>query len=358
MREPWIAYVAVAFAVSLIATGWLRRFALRRRIVDIPNSRSSHVAPTPRGGGLAIVSVVLSTLPLYAWQNLLSLRWFAAFFGAGLLVAAVGWLDDRGHVDARWRLVVHLAAAWWAVAWIPGLPRLSALGVGFDLDWAGGVVAVLGLMWLLNLYNFMDGIDGIAAIEAVTVCLGALLIYSLSPAVAFDVGPAVPLLLAAAVSGFLFWNFPHARIFMGDAGSGFVGLMLGLLALEAGASAPQLLWAWLILLGAFIVDATVTLFRRLVRGERVYQAHRTHAYQRAARRAGSHVPVTLSVAAVNLVWLLPIAILVALEWFDGAVGLAIAYAPLIGLAVWFGAGSSDESERDDLSPRRPTVTLP
>jgi len=145
-------------------------------------------------------------------------------------------------------------------------------------------------------------------------------------------------LLTAAVAGFLFWNFPPARIFMGDAGSGFLGITLGVMSLQAAWVAPQLLWSWLILLGVFIVDATFTLLRRLLRGDKVYEAHRSHAYQYASRRFGRHLPVTLAVAALNLFWLLPIALWVGWSGLDGLVGLAIAYAPLIGLALKYKAG--------------------
>ena len=148
----------------------------------------------------------------------------------------------------------------------------------------------------------------------------------------------VPLLLAAAVMGFLFWNFPPARIFMGDAGSGFLGIALGVLSLQAAWVAPQLLWSWLILLGVFIVDATFTLLRRLLRGDKVYEAHRSHAYQYASRQYGRHLPVTLVVGGINILWLLPMALLVGLGWVDSFLGVLIAYVPLFGLALKYRAG--------------------
>ena len=145
--------------------------------------------------------------------------------------------------------------------------------------------------------------------------------------------------LAAAKLGFLAWNWPPAKIFMGDAGSGFLGAMLAALSVEAAKVDPTLLWCWLILFGVFIVDATMTLTRRMVRGEPIHEAHRSHAYQHAAIRWRGHRPVTLAVAAINLCWLLPLALLVARHWLDGLVGILIAYAPLIGAAAWMGAGS-------------------
>lgn len=148
----------------------------------------------------------------------------------------------------------------------------------------------------------------------------------------------VPLLLSMAVLGFLYWNFPPARIFMGDAGSGFLGLILGALSLAAAWQDANLLWVWLILLGVFIVDATFTLSRRLMRGDKVYEAHRSHAYQFASRKVGGHLPVTLSVLVINLFWLTPIAIGVGVLGLNGLLGLVIAYVPLMLLAVKYNAG--------------------
>lgn len=330
-----------AFGAAFLFTGWLRRYALARNLLDVPNARSSHELPTPRGGGVAIVLVVLAGLPLLWWQGGVGGAVLAAFVGAGGLVALVGWLDDQGHVAARWRLLVHFAAAIWGLAWLGGLPPLGLAGQAVDLVWLGHGLAVLYLVWLLNLYNFMDGIDGIAGIEAVTVCGGGVLLGWLFFDADWSAYPSLgqpALLLAAATAGFLVWNFPRARIFMGDAGSGFVGLLLGLLSLQAGWLAPELLWGWLILLGVFVVDATLTLLRRLLRRQKVYEAHRSHAYQHAARRHGSHIPVSLAVAAINLLWLLPLAILVVLGHLGGLAGILLAWAPLVILALYYQAG--------------------
>jgi len=181
----------------------------------------------------------------------------------------------------------------------------------------------------------MDGIDGIASVEAISSCLVLSLIYVLG-------GDAqliwAPLLLSMAVAGFLVWNFPPAKIFMGDAGSGFLGIIIGCLAIQAGWAGSEYFFAWLIMLGVFIVDATFTLIRRLVRGDKVYEAHRSHAYQFASRAVGSHKSVTLAVIAINVVWLLPIAISVGLRYLDGAAGLLLAYVPLVLLAFKYKAG--------------------
>ena len=185
----------------------------------------------------------------------------------------------------------------------------------------------------------MDGIDGLASIEAICVCCGAALAAWLS---GFHELVWAPLLLAATVMGFLYWNFPPARIFMGDAGSGFLGITLGILSLQASWANSTFLYIWLILLGVFIVDATVTLLRRLVRGDKVYEAHRSHAYQFASRHFGSHRMVTLTVAAINIGWLLPWALAVAVLGVDGLIALILAYLPLVFLALKFNAGGLEK----------------
>ena len=334
----WLLPVVAGFSFCLTLV--LRRYALARSIIDIPNARSSHAVPTPRGGGVAIVMCFLMALPMLVIFNVIDLRSMCAFLGAGAGIAVLGFLDDHGHIAARWRLLGHFAGAIWAIYWLGGLPPLMFLGFSLDLDWLGHALAVIYLVWLLNLYNFMDGIDGLASIEAICVCIGGALLYAITSEQGMVL---VPLLLTAAVAGFLFWNFPPARIFMGDAGSGFLGITLGILSIQAAWVSPQLLWAWLILLGVFVVDATFTLIRRLIRGDKVYEAHRSHAYQYASRQYGRHLPVTMTVLFINLFWLLPVALWVGLDGIDGALGLVIAYIPLIVLAVKYHAGELESA---------------
>jgi len=330
-----IAWSLVAVAVlSAVLTGLMRRYALSRQLIDLPNERSSHSVPIPRGGGVAIVVAFLGGLLLMGEGAAAT----AALFGAGIGVSVVGLVDDHGHIAARWRLLAHFSCAAWILYWI-GVPRFDWMGNTVDLGAVGAVLAALYLVWMLNLYNFMDGIDGIAGVEALIVGAGGTAIYWLA-GLPFASDAGLPVLLAAAVLGFLVWNLPPAKIFMGDAGSGFLGLMLGALSLQAAVARPALLWCWLVLLGVFIVDATVTLIRRLLRGERVHEAHRSHAYQHASREFGAHRPVTLAVAAINVFWLLPWAAAIAAGRVDGVVGLVVAYIPLLALALRFKAGTA------------------
>ncbi|MFK3906763.1 glycosyltransferase family 4 protein [Pseudomonas monteilii] len=337
MSFVWL--LAAVVLAAFVLTALIRRYALARSLMDVPNARSSHSVPTPRGGGVAIVCAFLMALAgLWSFGQVASAD-VIALGGAGLLVAVVGFIDDHQHIPARWRLFGHGLAAIWLLAWLGGLPTVVVAGLSVSTPWLLVPLAVLYLVWLLNLYNFMDGIDGIAGLEAVVVCLAMSALYL---AGGHAEAMIAPLVLVAAVMGFLLWNFPPAKIFMGDAGSGFLGVTLGGLSLQGAWVAPDYLWAWLILLGVFIVDATVTLLRRLFNGDKVYEAHRSHAYQHAARRVAAHRPVTLAVAALTLGWLLPIACLVVLAGLDGVLGTVIAYVPLVLLAVRYDAGKAGD----------------
>ncbi len=333
----------IVLLVTVLLTGLIRYYALSRKVLDIPNQRSSHTVPTARGGGLAIVlGFSLATVYLLLTRRL-DLPGFAALNSA-LLVAGIGFCDDHAHVAARWRFLTHLFAALSALFFLNGLPAIW-LPMPFDslagqqilnIGWLGyGLGAVL-LVWLLNLFNFMDGTDGIAASEAIFVSSAlAAFLYFIAPNL-FEVSVC----LAMASLGFLCWNWPKAKIFMGDVGSGFLGLELGVLILMAAQQAPVLLYCGLILFGIFVVDATYTLLARFLSGQKWYEAHCSHTYQHAAKRHG-HLRVLLACWAINLCWLLPISLLVLLNSAYALIGLLIAYLPLVYLAYRFKAGQAE-----------------
>lgn len=322
--------------LSFLITGLIRQQARRWQLIDIPNQRSSHELPTPRGGGLgfifsflfmSLVSLLVNQQPSYA---LLLLTGLAA------LVALIGFWDDKYGLPAKVRLILHLFLATLFILSAGGMPALPIWGMVFPAGMLLNGLGMLSLVWLLNLYNFMDGIDGLASLEAITTCAAMAFIYQVQGEVVLFFPP---LLLLAAVGGFLLWNFPKARIFMGDAGSGFLGFFIGGLAVLGAQSNPKFWWCWLILLGVFIVDASLTLLRRALRGEAVMQAHRSHAYQYAARQFQSHPRVSLGISLINLLWLFPLAWLVANDNLSGPTGLMLGYLPLICLALRFKAGT-------------------
>jgi Fuc2NAc and GlcNAc transferase len=252
---------------------------------------------------LSIVATVSIGVLVLGWRSPESLPLTLALLGGGLAVAIVGYVDDRRSLPVAVRMLVHLGSAAWAVYALGGLPALRWGTSTLHLGLSGDVLAVFGIVWMLNLFNFMDGIDGLAASEAVFVALAGTALAGFLP----SFGAAIALLVAAANLGFLCWNWPPAKIFMGDVGSGYLGYVLAVLALSAARENSVMLYVWLILGGVFLVDATVTLARRAARGERVYEAHRSHAYQWLSRHWKSHKSVTIAVAAVNLFWLLPCA---------------------------------------------------
>jgi Fuc2NAc and GlcNAc transferase len=322
-------------AASCVLTWFVLRLARRLALLDVPNERSSHQLPTPRGGGVAIVFTVVAAWLFAAVYGLVDRQEVVVMASGGLLVAAIGLADDRSDVPAKWRLVVHLIAAAFLVAATGALSSISVAGIDVDPGWLGPILAVLYIVWLLNLYNFMDGIDGIAGVEAVTVALPASLLLWLTG----DTGlAAVTAALGAASLGFLVWNWPPAKIFMGDVGSSYLGYTFGALAVLSHETAGLDIYAWSILLGVFIVDATVTLLRRVVTRQRFYEAHRSHAYQHAVDRHGSHATVSIAVGIVNLFWLFPIATLVATGRIDGFYALLIAYIPLVAVTARYHAG--------------------
>lgn len=318
--------LAASLAGSWVLTGQIRRFALANAILDMPNARSSHAIPTPRGGGVAIVLLVLGGTLLASYAGALDGDTAAAFIGGGGLVALIGWLDDRRGVHAAVRALTHTIAAAWAVYWLGGLPSFYTGTGHVPLGALGGLLAVLGIVWATNLYNFMDGIDGIAGGQA--LCAGAfggvLLVLSGSAGLA-----SVAFLAAAATAGFLVWNWAPAKIFMGDVGSGFLGFTFGALAVASENDGAVPLLVWVLLLGVFVVDATVTLARRTAAGEVPYAAHRDHAYQRAVRSGMSHARVSGWVVVLNL----GLGVVSVVAWWRPALLLPLFAASLLLLLI-------------------------
>jgi Fuc2NAc and GlcNAc transferase len=335
MKIEILAVAIVATVIAAWLTGVMRRRALARGLLDVPNSRSSHTQPTPRGGGAAIVAVTLAGLGYLTLRGYVDAGLFFAASVGGAAIAIAGALDDRRGLPALVRMLVHIGAGLWALYWMGGLPPLRMGDHLIEFGWFGYLLGTVGVVWTVNLFNFMDGIDGIAAGEAVFVMLAgaaAAFVQNSMPVASAGV------LVAAASLGFLRWNWAPAKIFMGDVGSGFLGFMVVVLALAAARDNPVAYLVWLTLGGVFFVDATITLFRRLARRESLQVAHRSHAYQHLARRWNSHRRVTLTVAVLNVVWLLPWAWFASQNPDRGSTAMLCALLPLAGLSWWAGSG--------------------
>lgn len=285
----------LAAALSIVFVGLVRRDALRRGLIDRPNERSSHSLPTPRGGGLGVVAALALTILAIVGPGRALAQWPAAL--AVAIVAIVGWLDDHRGAPVRLRLAVHVAAG----SLLLPLARVASFG------WPGEAVGVtlavvLACWWILwtvsaiNVLNFVDGIDGIVGLQ--------LLVYGAYLAYIGTAGGAARVFgfaLTGVSAGFLAWNWAPARIFLGDVGSGALGVVVvigGLLALREGRAGFVVVY---LPLAPIFLDATVTLARRARRGERLSEAHRSHLYQRLANAGRSHALVAAAYAVGSAV---------------------------------------------------------
>jgi len=315
-----IVAVIAAFSLAAIGTWLMIRLAPALGLVDKPNARSSHSQPTPRGGGLAIVvALTASGLMTAQADAALCLPLLAA-----LPIAAIGLLDDRFGLSALLRLAVQLLVAFGCV---------TAMG-GTMIGLPEILVAAVAIAWASNLFNFMDGIDGIAGMEAMFISVVAgWFIWPHDPRFATALW-----VVAASSAGFVLWNWSPARIFMGDVGSAYLGFVLAAIAYLAILNGLIALPVWIMLWALFIADTAVTLIRRLLRGERWWSAHRSHAYQHLSARVGSHARVTLIYAAMNVAIILPGAryalVHPEMEWRLCAVLMAI----VLALVYFLGAG--------------------
>jgi len=329
----------LVFIFSAVLTGVYRHFAKKKSLVDIPEARSSHFRLITRGGGLAVVVAFIGVLLL----NPPSTTLYWSLIIGGSLIAFIGFIDDLSHIPPQWRLLYQSIAVLFPLFLIQG-------GAMPFPPWLAFPLTFLGLLWLLNLFNFMDGIDAIAGTELVVVAFAIALLLISQEQVAMA---GYLLLLAFAVLGFLAWNMPPARIFMGDVGSSFLGFVIGVFALYSVVEGMLNIFTWLIILACFVGDTTFTLLRRMARGDTWYEGHCTHTYQKAAlllaqrstsprksrQRAYAHRVVIGIMALINLIWLLPLAWLAQAYPFWGLFFVFLGYAPIIVIAIILEAGT-------------------
>lgn len=341
--------VAIPLIVVLawIVAAWVCHCAEVLRLMQMPNHRSSHMQPTPNGGGLGIVvaggfaGIVL--VLIFGWMV------GGMVFGLAAVLAAVGLRDDMAHLPARVRFGVQVMVCAGLLIALGDLPILALSG-GIEFQLTGwplfGLLLLAGVWWI-NLFNFMDGIDGLAGMQAIFMLLAgvAMAVWAVPEAVNSPVWMWM-LCVAAATVGFLLLNWPPAKIFMGDVGSTWLAFMVFALALLSVQAGWLSYTVWLVLAAVFVTDASVTLLTRMLRGQRWYEAHRSHAYQRLSRRwhddrKAGHRAVALFAAAVNGLWLTPWS-WACLQWPAESVAFVVAaYLPLVLAALWLGAGRPD-----------------
>ncbi len=307
--------------LSILVCGVYLQIARAQNIFDIPNERSSHSLATPRGGGIGLMlsfsfGLLLAGYFYGSWGPA-----YVTLILAALSLSVIGFMDDVKGLPMRLRFLAY------SVTCVLVTYMLVPLSSGFVLGTLGAVLAALALFWALNLFNFMDGIDGIAAAQTIMVCTMAAVLASSSVDSARYV--LFCLLLASCYAGFLVWNFPPARLFLGDSGSVPTGFLLGGLAIIGSVEGVIHPASWLILMAVFITDATWTLLWRIVTGQSFTEAHRLHGYQRLSRRWHSHLRVDVLLVAVNVLWLFPIAYAVQCWPHTTLFMVILAYLPLL-----------------------------
>ncbi|MGE8567016.1 MAG: MraY family glycosyltransferase [Achromobacter sp.] len=283
----------VVFLIAVLATRGSIAWAHHRNILDQPNHRSSHSRPTPRGGGIGIVTGCVVGIAGAVALDFLSIH-VAAALACGLPIAVVGYIDDRHSLSARSRLLVQIFCAASALWLLSPLTTLTIFGTTLSPELSAAVY-LIGIVWMTNLYNFMDGIDGIAAGQAIAIGLCWAAVAGLTHAVA-------GIVFALAAAGFLVFNRPPAKVFMGDVGSAFCGFFIAVAALQMQQTTQKSLILWLLPAAPFILDATVTLLVRLMRKQRPNEAHRSHAYQILSRKVRAHGPVSLGYFLIATFW--------------------------------------------------------
>lgn len=293
-----ISTFAISAILSYIGVRAFIAWSRGRSILDVPNERSSHTTPTPRGGGIVFVAVSLISYLTLGLAASFRISW--GYFAGALLIASISWVDDVFSISSGLRFLAHAAAATLFVLDIAN----ASVFAGLPSEWIlpAAAVSVLWLIWLTNAFNFMDGIDGIAASQAVVACLGWSAISCLAGKSTFSI---YPMAVSGSVFGFLILNWQPAKVFMGDVGSAFLGFSLAaipfLVAREGEGNLLILVAFAVLLVWFFLFDSLFTLFRRLMRGEKVWQAHRQHIYQRLVIAGLSHARVSLGFALFALV---------------------------------------------------------
>ncbi len=318
------AIVVGAGLIAWLGTGALIPLLRRRALLDRPNERSLHVLPTPRGGGIAVITAIVVAWWSLTRLGLLALPAAPILVGA-LILAAVSWADDLRGLPAVVRLAVQLVAI--GLVLRAGLPA-GLVFQGWLSPALDGIATAVVWLWFVNLFNFMDGIDGLAGSEAAAIGVG-LLLFAVVGAGQNPGLAALSAAIVAAAGGFLVWNWAPGRIFLGDVGSVPLGYLLGFLLLDQAARGR---WKLALILPLyFLADATITLLRRLARRERVWEPHRRHFYQGAVQRGFGHAAIVERVIAADIV-------LIGCGWAaeNGwpIVGLAVAGITVLLLLGW------------------------
>ncbi len=280
----------VLFLISFSLTYFIKEYAIKKSLLATVNERSSHSVPTPHGGGIAVsLTWFIGLIYLYINDQIDPSLFYALIIGT--VIAVVGLIDDIVELSPKFRMVVFALVGATGLYIVGGLDTIT-FGL-FDISnpIITSVVAMLIILWYINLTNFIDGINGYLGAKFIFLGLAGFLLFS----------GAYFLVLVVSVLGFLYWNFGKAKIFMGDVGSTLLGYTIAIITIYYANMQASNLWIWVTLYGVFWFDATLTLIRRKLNGEKLTQAHRKHAYQRLTQSGWSHSKVTLYALGLNAV---------------------------------------------------------
>lgn len=304
---PYLPIIIAAFLIAYVNylfTRWFIKYARVKRITDIPSERSSHVRPTPRGGGVGFVGLLLITFSFYLiFFGTRTGIDFLIFLTTLLFISILGWFDDRNNLSRRTRFGAQLFVSLIILIFIQNLSHIEIPIIGpYTLGLFGFIIGIIWITGVTNIYNFMDGVDGLSSVQAISAATGwCILFYKYQLQDLF----VLNLFVAAGVIGFLFLNWSPARIFMGDVGSLFLGFLFGSMPLIAAAFSDQLesgeaLWFGAILLWPFLFDGAFTIVRRFINGENIFEAHRSHLYQRLNIIGWSHNKISTLYALFSI----------------------------------------------------------
>jgi len=278
---------------SFILTWLIMRYAVRNKMTVVPNERSLHDLPTPKGGGIAIVLTWYTGITILFFSGIIGRGLFFALL-SGILLAIVSLIDDIRGLKPVIRLIVQFLTAILAFIFLAGLRPLVLPEISINYNFLVYPIAIVGMVWFINLFNFMDGVDGFASVEAIILC-SVIFVFTWSLAT---------ILLIACITGFLYWNWPKASIFMGDVGSTQLGFILVVLGIYYHNTYELSILNWIMLTSPFWFDATLTLFRRWRNGEKLSEAHRKHVYQRIVQAGFTHEKVNISLLLINVLIIL------------------------------------------------------
>ena len=320
------------YCLSFFGTIFYRKFAIKHNILANLNFRTLHQKPTPRGGGIVFSMIFVFSISILCFLDIIQDNLIIVFVFGSTLAIIVGYIDDLFSISTIKKLVLQFLLAFWILFFTEDIFSFN-LHIGF-IEIVTFLISAFLIVWLINVYNFIDGIDGMAILGAILI--SSTLLLTLIITNSYSDLMIMLLVLLASCSGFLFFNWPKASIFMGDSGSIFLGFFFSAIIIYSINLKEVSLLTWLVIFGYYLSDTSITTILRIFLVKRWYGTHRSHAYQNLARIKNNHFVVTIGVLTYHLVWLLPLAILTVLKPNLGLIALIFAYLPSVIWTIKFG----------------------